>query len=202
MLTRARTALLFAALLGFLLYAAHPGAANAEPLSAEARADLSDLREGSLTKLILHDAPKPLIDTPFRDADGGEVRLADFAGRIVVVNFWATWCPPCRHEMPSLDRLAEAMAAEDVEVVTISNDIGGPEKPIAFFAETGLDTLAVYHDPARQMAREAGILGLPVTLVLDREGREIGRLVGDAEWDSPSAQAILRRLADLTAPDA
>jgi thiol-disulfide isomerase/thioredoxin len=201
-LARPAAAALAALALGATLYAGQPGAANAAALDAADRTALKELRAGDMEKLVVHAEPKPRIDEPFRDGMGSELGLADFAGKVVVLNFWATWCPPCRAEMPSLDRLAAAEAGEDVAVVTLSNDIGGVEKPRRFFEEEGIETLDLYHDPGRRVAREAGIMGLPVTLLLDRRGREVARLVGDAEWDSDSARAIIRALAERTAPGA
>ena len=151
-----------------------------------------------MSKLVVHETPKPMVEARFRDADGAEIGFADFAGKVVVVNFWATWCPPCRKEMPSLDRLAAETDGTDVAVVAISNDLGGLAKPRAFFEEQGITHLALYHDPGRKLAREVGILGLPVTLILDREGREVARLVGDAEWDAAEAKAVIGRIAELT----
>lgn len=188
--------------LAALLYAAAAGAANAAGLDGEGRAALRAAATGEMSKLVVHEAAKDRLEAAFGGPEGGEVTLAEFEGRVVLVNFWATWCPPCRAEMPSLDRLAAAEAGEDVAVVTLSNDIGGVEKPRRFFEEEGIETLDLYHDPGRRVAREAGIMGLPVTLLLDRRGREVARLVGDAEWDSDSARAIIRALAERTAPGA
>ena len=187
---------------GALLYglAAFPANATAGGLSAEDRATLDALRQGEMAKLVLHDeAPAP-IEEAFRDAEGNAVVLADFAGKVVLVNLWATWCAPCRAEMPSIDRLAAAMQGDDLAVVALSTDRFGSEKIAAFFDEIGVERLAIYQDKRSEVARAAGALGLPVTLLLDRDGREVARLTGDAEWDSPEAMAFLARLIELTAP--
>jgi thiol-disulfide isomerase/thioredoxin len=196
------------AAIGALLYGLAALSANAadglgaDGLSAEDRAALDALRQGEMAKLVLHDAALAPIEQPFRDAGGSEVRLADFRGKVVLLNLWATWCAPCRAEMPSLDRLAAAMAGEDLAVVALSTDRFGAERIQSFFEEIGVGMLAIYQDKRSEVARAAGAIGLPVTLVLDREGREVARLTGDAEWDSPEARALLSRLVELTAPEA
>jgi thiol-disulfide isomerase/thioredoxin len=192
------------AVIGALLYglAALSANATAGGLSAEDRAALDALRQGEMAKLVLHDEALAQIDEAFRDAEGGEVRIADFAGKVVLVNLWATWCAPCRAEMPSIDRLAAAMKGEDLAVVALSTDRFGAERIREFFDEIGVRALAIYQDKRSEVARAAGALGLPVTLLLDREGREVARLTGDAEWDSPEAKALLSRLVELTAPGA
>lgn len=186
--------------IGALLYGLAALSANAVagPLSAEDRAALDALRQGEMAKLVLHDEARPPIGEAFRDAAGEQVRFADFAGKVVLVNLWATWCAPCRAEMPSIDRLAAGMAGEDLAVVALSTDRFGPERIQSFFDEIGVENLAIYQDRRSDVARAAGAMGLPVTLLLDREGHEVARLTGDAEWDSLEAKALLARLIELT----
>jgi thiol-disulfide isomerase/thioredoxin len=137
--------------------------------------------------------PKPLPEVTFEDAEGKEVSLADFRGQIVVLNLWATWCAPCRHEMPALDRLqAEHGAGDDLEVVALSLDRGNTDKIKLFFEEVGVAHLDIYRDPTAQASRALLAPGLPTTLVIDREGREIGRVLGPAEWDGEATIALLR----------
>ncbi|GMG82838.1 hypothetical protein LNKW23_20510 [Paralimibaculum aggregatum] len=197
---RAAAALTLAFAASLYTAAAAPANAGAAALAPEARAGLAALATGAMAKLVVHESPRAPIAAGFVDAQGAPVSLADFRGRVAVVNFWATWCPPCRAEMPALDRLAGALADAPVAVVAISTDFGGSAKSAKFYEETGIEHLALYHDAKRTVAREAAILGLPVTLLLDREGREVARLVGDAEWDSAEAKAAIRRLVELTAP--
>jgi len=180
-----------AALALAFVYTGPPGPANA-PWGTAAAAELAT---GEMSKLAVHAEPKPRMEAAFTGPDG-ETTLADFEGRVVLLNFWATWCAPCRKEMPAIDRLAAAMAGEDFAVVALSTDFGGTERPIRFLDEIGVEHLALYHDPRKAMAQEAAILGLPVTVLLDRQGREVARLVGDAEWDTPEAKAVIRRLID------
>ncbi len=154
------------------------------------------LKDGDMKKLMFSDAAKPAGQTPITAADGSEVTLADYRGKVVVVNFWATWCAPCRKEMPSLDALQAALGGDDfavVPVATLRTKQTGAEK---FFDEIGIEHLPILMDENGALAREMGVMGLPVTVILDRDGNEIARLMGDAEWDSDSAKAILKTVID------
>jgi thiol-disulfide isomerase/thioredoxin len=183
-------------LIACLYAAALLGATPALALSPEARAAVEAARAGEMEKLVVHEAPKDRLETPFADADGAEATVADWAGKVVVLNFWATWCPPCLKEMPSLDRLAAERSGEDFAVLAISTDRGDPGKPARWFAENGIETLIMHHDPRMAMAREAAILGQPTTLILDRQGREVARYQGEAEWDSDDAWAVVQAVID------
>jgi thiol-disulfide isomerase/thioredoxin len=152
------------------------------------------LREGDMRKLSFHSEPREVPDVVVTDASGGEHRMADWKGRWVLLNFWATWCAPCRHEMPSLDRLEAELGGEDFAVVPVATGRNPVPAIERFFDETDLQYLPILRDPTQALSRGMGVLGLPVTVILDREGREIARLSGDAEWDSDSAKAILAAL--------
>ena len=196
---RLTTALATAALLyGAIGAGAIPAAAQG--LDAAGRAELEGMRQGDMAKLVFHDEPYAPIEESWVDEHGNSRSFADYAGQVVVANYWATWCPPCLAEMPSLDRLAGAMKADRLAVLPISTDRGKPDKIVAFYEEIGARHIEVHHDRDRDVVRKAGVLGLPVTALLDREGREVARLVGDAEWDSEDAKALLRRFIELTAP--
>ncbi|MEM7742173.1 MAG: redoxin domain-containing protein [Pseudomonadota bacterium] len=196
----------FAALtFSVLLYAVLSLGANtvsAAGLSLEDRAKLETLRTGDMTKLVVHPKPRDRIAEDFRDQYGNAINLADFEGKIVVLNFWATWCPPCRYEMPGIDRLAGELGGNDLAVIALSTDRFDIDRVIDFFAEIETQHLGVYQDRRGDLARRAGALGLPVTLILDREGREIARVTGEAEWDSPETKALLQELIAMTAPGA
>jgi thiol-disulfide isomerase/thioredoxin len=157
-------------------------------------AEVADLREGDMRKLNFHSDPVPAGTTAFDAASGGEMTLADYAGKHVVLNFWATWCAPCREEMPTLSALQAAMGGDDFEVVTIATGRNDPVGMQQFFAEIGVDNLPLHRDPQQRLAREMGVLGLPITVILDPEGMEIARLQGDADWASDSAMAIVAAL--------
>ena len=135
-------------------------------------------------KFIVHEASKPIADFEFEDAEGRLHSLADFHGKIVLLNIWATWCVPCRKEMPTLERLHVALGGPDFEVVALSID-RSTDAIRKFFAEVSIQKLAIYRDSSARAMRQLGVMGLPTTLLIDREGLEIGRLIGPAEWDAP-----------------
>lgn len=156
------------------------------------------LREGDMRKLVIHDSPRPVDAAPFTAADGGEITLDAYRGQVVVLNFWATWCPPCRKEMPMLDALNRDMGGDDFQVVTVATGRNSPAAMTRFFDEAQIDTLPLHNDPTMAMARGMGVLGLPVTLILDREGQEIARMQGEATWDGDSARALLSAIIEDT----
>lgn len=142
--------------------------------------------------LALHEAPVPVPILTFADAGGTTRSLADHRGKFVLLNIWATWCVPCRTEMPTLDRLQGLLGGADFEVLPVSIDRGGTEVVQKFFADTDIRNLTINVDASGQAAFALGILGLPGTLLLDRNGMEIGRLIGPTEWDAPEMVALLK----------
>ncbi len=130
-------------------------------------------------------------EVTFLDARDQEQRLADFRGRVVVLNLWATWCVPCRREMPSLDRLQAKVDKADLAVLAVSLDRGDSDKIVTFYKELGITNLALLRDPTAGVGRSLKAPGLPTTLVIDRQGAEVGRVLGDAEWDQGEAFALL-----------
>ena len=136
--------------------------------------------------------PQPLPEIQFQDGHGQPRTLADFSGKVVLLNIWATWCAPCRKEMPTLDRLQAKLGGPDFEVVAVSMDRGGPDKVKKFFAEIGIEHLALSIDTSGKAMFALGAPGLPMTLLIDREGKEIGRLIGPAEWDAPDMVDFIR----------
>lgn len=185
--------------LALLLYGLIVAPANAAAaLSADEHAALDALRQGEMARAVLRETPAPRIEETFFDAEGNPVTLADFAGKVVLLNFWATWCPPCRKEMPSIDHLAGEMSGDDLAIIALSTDRGETARIQRFYDEIGVENLAIYRDPRGQTMRTAGVIGLPVTLLLDRQGREVARVTGDAVWDSPAAKALIGKLIELT----
>jgi thiol-disulfide isomerase/thioredoxin len=138
--------------------------------------------------------PKAAPELSFQDAQGKQLSLADFRGQVVVLNLWATWCAPCRREMPSLDRLQAEHGGDRLHVLPLSIDRVGLQQIEAFYDEVGIQHLQIYRDPKAATSRALGAFGLPTTVVFDREGREVGRVLGPDEWDGDEAVAILRAL--------
>jgi thiol-disulfide isomerase/thioredoxin len=149
-------------------------------------------RSHGLEKLVRSDSPKPLPAIRFSDGEGRERSLSEWRGKIVLVNLWATWCAPCRVEMPSLDRLQAKLGGPDFAVVPISLDWGGPDKPRQYLETNKLSNLPLYVDSFKTLMQSLNVPGLPLSVLIDREGRELARLAGAAEWDSPEAEAIIR----------
>jgi thiol-disulfide isomerase/thioredoxin len=150
-----------------------------------------------LRKLVEVNPPRPAPPITFNDAEGTARRLADFAGKGLVVNFWATWCAPCVAEMPALDRLQAAVAGEGILVLALSSDRGGRAQVEPFYGRVGIRHLGLWLDPRMAAGRSLGVRGLPTTMIVDRAGNERGRLEGPAAWDHPDWIATVRR---LTAP--
>ena len=146
--------------------------------------------------------PKPLPEFSFTDAEGKARTVAEFAGKGLVINLWATWCPPCVAEMPALDRAQAALEAEGILVLPLSSDRGGRAQVEAFYVRVGIGRLGIWLDPRAAAQRALGARGLPTTVVVDRAGQERARLEGTAEWDSPEMLAALRRLAGAGAAPA
>ena len=185
-MTGLRTALLYTAVLMGANAAA--GVATAQDMAA-----LDAARTGDMKKLVLGD-PTPVSDATFTDPEGGEHSLADWAGKPILLNFWATWCAPCREEMPALDALNAERGGEAFEVVTVAtgrNDVAGIRR---FFEEEGVETLPILLDPRSALARDFAVLGLPISILIDAEGNEIARLIGDADWASDDARAVVDAL--------
>lgn len=159
---------------------------------------VSTLKEGeaSMTrniggqKFLRWKSPRELPMLSFEDEAGKMLTLADFRGRTVLLNIWATWCPPCREEMPSLDRLNAKRGGSAFEVLALSID-GDPAAVRPFYRETGIKTLQEYFDPKGRSLAVLGAFAVPVTLLIDKNGLEIGRAIGPAEWDSQTVESLI-----------
>lgn len=184
-------ALLGLAIAGPVLYASGPQAGPAATGEAN-RARTAASPAGSPAVMALHDAPRPVPELRFEDGDGRPLALAEFRGKVVLLNIWATWCGPCRAEMPTLDRLQATLGGPDFEVVALSIDRAGVDAVDRFYAQIGVKHLGRYIDVTAKTGRDLGAYGLPTTLLVDREGREIARHVGPAEWDTPSMTTFFR----------
>lgn len=136
--------------------------------------------------------PRELPEIRFADAQGQPMDLATYRGQLVLINFWATWCAPCVAEMPSLDRLQAALGKDGLAVLPLSLDGPTRAKVAPFYEERKLANLPILFDEKMQTFSRFGISVLPTTILVGRDGREVGRLVGAAEWDSPEAIALLK----------
>jgi thiol-disulfide isomerase/thioredoxin len=138
---------------------------------------------------------RPAPDFAFLEADGTSRSAKDFQGKALLINLWATWCPPCVAEMPSLDRAAGLLAGEGFVVLPLSSDRGGAAQVRGFYERTAVRHLPVALDPRGAAARAFGARGLPTTVILGRDGEEVARAEGDVAWDDAEVLAMLRRLA-------
>lgn len=155
------------------------------------------------TLMALVEPPKPMPDLQFADGDGRNRSLAEFRGRLVLLNIWASWCVPCRREMPALDRLQAALGGQDFEVLTLSIDRKGIGAVNAFYAEIGVRHLARYvASSSSEVTDKLGVFGIPATYLIDRQGRIIAQRQGPAEWDAPEFVAYFKDMNILqeTAP--
>ena len=161
-------------------------------LAAAATAKEPPSFRGAAGEFIPAAEPRPAPTVTFEDGSAKTLGLDAFRGKLVVLNFWATWCVPCIKEMPSLDRLRQKLAKENAVVVALSSDRGGARVVEPFLKKHGVEGLGLWLDPKGQAARSFGLRGLPTTVLIGWDGRELGRLEGDAEWDSDAALALIR----------
>lgn len=159
--------------------------------------DWQGLRDAGLTRMAPSETPEPVPDIAFTDREGNEMRLTDWQGKVLLVNFWATWCAPCREEMPSLDALQAEMGGDDFEVLTIAagrNPLPAIDK---FFNEQEITGLPVLRDERQHLSRALGVMGLPVTILIDRDGNEVGRVIGDIDWNSEQVRDLISQMTAL-----
>jgi thiol-disulfide isomerase/thioredoxin len=152
--------------------------------------------QGGMQKFTPTNPPQPVPELAFVGPDGARVELADFKGKVVLLNLWATWCAPCVKEMPALDNLQSRLGGEDFEVVALSLDRGGRKMVEPFFEKLGVKHLAIYLDPQSTAMSALKPRGLPTTILIDRQGYEVGRLEGEAAWDGADAERLLKHYLD------
>jgi thiol-disulfide isomerase/thioredoxin len=151
-----------------------------------------DFAKGPLSAFLVK-AERPIVpDIAFKGAQGEDAKLSQWKGRVVLLNLWATWCAPCRKEMPTLADLQKQMGSKDFEVLALSVDRKGLAASSAYLKETGADALGLYVDVTTKSLDDLQGLGLPLTILVDRKGREIGRLLGPAEWNSAEALGLMK----------
>ncbi|HVJ52969.1 MAG TPA: TlpA disulfide reductase family protein [Aliidongia sp.] len=147
--------------------------------------------DGEMIQFSLATPPVPAPEIGFTDAQNAKLDFSAFKGKVTLVNMWATWCVPCVREMPTLETLKETHDSDKFAVVTISEDRGGAKVVDEFFDQHGLGKLTRYLDPKSEIGRGLKLRGLPTTILLDAEGRELGRFEGGANWASPEAVALI-----------
>jgi thiol-disulfide isomerase/thioredoxin len=177
-----------------MLYAAITLGANpvfAEPVNLS---KISELRAGDMKKLLIHAEPKKMSSAGFLDENGDKVTLKSYKGKVVLLNFWATWCPPCLAEMPSIDALQADIGGDTFTVVTVATGRNPLPAIQSFYKKAGITNLPILRDPKQKFARANGVFGLPTTLILNANGKEIGRMQGDADWYSDEALTLIKAL--------
>ena len=157
---------------------------------------LQALKTGEMKPLAVHATPKPAGTAAFTDRDGGTHRLADWQGKVVLLNFWAVSCVPCREEMPSLNTLEKDMGGDDFAVVPVAFGYNHPGGLARFLTNYEIDVLPVLLDPARALSAEMAVVAPPVTVILDRTGHEVARYIGGADWASDEAKAVIQAVID------
>jgi thiol-disulfide isomerase/thioredoxin len=191
---RNRNSLIYVALLAFIAGGIGIYLSGDAPRKevAESRDGFKAFAVGPMAAFLVK-ADRPAVpNLAFKDSSGADIKLSKWQGRVVLLNLWATWCAPCRKEMPTLNDVQKQLGTKDFEVVALSVDRKGLEASSAFLKETGADSLGLYVDATTQSLEDLQAFGLPVTLLIDRKGREIGRLLGPAEWNSAEAIALMK----------
>lgn len=180
----------FAAVYGTLGPRDNNGAAPVEAPTQPA-ATAKPAGSGKLAGFVVKSTPEAMPDVSFQDGQGQQKSLNDFKGKTVLLNLWATWCAPCREEMPSLDRLEKELGSDKFEVVALALDRGGVDAARKFLAGIKVENLKLYVDPTARSGSSMRIIGMPTTILIDAQGREVGRLPGPAEWDSADAKRLI-----------
>ena len=169
-----------------------PAEETPQPAIPAANTTSNPLATGDMITFVFRKTPETIPAFTFEDGSGSAKTLADWKGKVVLLNLWATWCAPCRKEMPALDRLQQELGGKDFEVVAMSVDRQGAPASKKFLDETKVANLKLY---VESTSKSIGLLhasGLPTSILIDRNGLEVGRLAGPAEWDSPDAKALIR----------
>ncbi len=193
-------ALILAVVIGAVLYGIEMRGGNSG--SGADPSPLAVHATGKMVNFVPAREPLEMKPVSFRDGEGNEMSLADFEGKVALVNLWATWCAPCKEEMPALDDLQGKLGGEDFAVVAISLDRGDIALPREFFGEIGVEHLDLYHDQTGRTGPTLAAHGLPTTVLIGPDGRSLGRLVGPAEWASPDAVALIEAAIAATKPAA
>lgn len=172
-----------------ILYTALAAGAN---MAFAGEIDLEAARSGGID--LIEGDGETVSDLTFTDPDGAEFTLADYRGQSILLNFWATWCAPCREEMPALNSLQKEFGGENFQVVTIASGRNPLPAIRKFYDQAGLDVLPVLLDPRQRLAREFGVVAMPATILIDGDGAEVARLMGPADWASDTARQIVTQM--------
>ncbi len=187
----------FAAVYGTMGGSDNGGAVKTDAPAAEKAAGTAPAAEigaamaGKLAAFVRKNPPEALAEISFLDASGAAKTLADFKGKTVLLNLWATWCAPCREEMPSLDRLQKQLGSDTFEVVALAVDRTGVEAAGKFLKSIKVENLKLYADPTTKSGTALRVLGMPTTILITPDGKEAGRLSGPAAWDSDEAKKLI-----------
>lgn len=154
--------------------------------------DNKSFKIGPMAAFVTKKVPEALPDIEFTDGSGKAIKLSDFKGRTVLLNLWATWCAPCREEMPALNRLQQELGSDAFEVVALSLDRQGLEASKKFLDEVKATALKPYIDATAKQGTALKLVGMPTTILINKDGLEVGRLAGPAEWDSADAKALIQ----------
>ncbi len=179
----------FAAVYGTL---GRPDNTALAPSGSQDAAPETRRRAPGMPAFVYKSTPAPLAEVNFADGAGAPMTLASFKGKTILLNLWATWCAPCREEMPALDRLQAELGSDTFEVVALAVDRTGPEAAQKFLDGINVKNLKLYSDTTTRSGSALKAVGMPTTILIDPEGREIGRMSGPAEWDSEPAKALIR----------
>ena len=175
----------------FLLFA------NALSANETKFAKLNNQKFGDMKKMTIANNTTSAPKTIFFDTGGKELTLNDFKGRLTLVNFWATWCAPCRKEMPSLEVLSNQIGGDTFQVITIATMRSSEEAVKKFFNDNNIIDLPKFRDPKGYLARASGVAALPLTILLDRNGNEISRLIGDADWAQDETIEFIKKAIEI-----
>ncbi len=158
---------------------------------------LEEFKVGEMKKLILHESPKAVSEEVFYRSNNDPIFLQSFSGSLTLVNFWATWCAPCLDEMPSLSNLQKLKGDKNFKVVTIATMRNSPKSIENFFDKMSIVNLTKYQDPKGKLARSLKIAGLPLTILLNKDNKEVARFIGDADWSSPQALKLIEKAIEV-----
>ncbi len=190
-----------AAVYGIVAFQRNAGDAACKPAVDLARR-IAPVAHGEVAGVVVAERPLRVPDLTVRDAGGNEKKLSDWRGRTVLLNLWATWCVPCRKEMPALDALQGKLGGEGFEVVAVNIDTRDLDKPKNWLKEAGITRLAYYADPSAKVFQDlkavGRAIGMPTTLLIDPNGCELGTIAGPAEWASDDAAKLVSAAVEGT----